>query len=105
MTDENRDYVHLDDAYGGEYQHESVRHSAKEYVGGMARTNGIESFWSMLKREYHGTYHKMSKKHPARYVAEFAGRHNLRPMDTIEQIESLVNGFNGKRLPWKELTD
>lgn len=50
FTDENRGYVHLGDAYGGEYRHESVRYSAKEYVDGMAHTNGIESFWSMLKR-------------------------------------------------------
>ena len=83
FTDENRGYVHLGVKYGGEYKHESVRHSAKEYVHGMAHTNGIESFWSMLKRGYHGVYHQMSRKHLQRYVNEFAGRHNLRPMDTI----------------------
>ena len=105
FTDENRGYVHLGDNYGGEYNHERVKHSAKEYVNGMAHTNGIESFWALLKRGYHGTYHKMSKKHLSRYVAEFAGRHNLRPMDTITQMESLAKGFNGKRLSWKTLTE
>ena len=103
FTDENRGYVQLGDKYGGEYKHESVRHSAKEYVHGMAHTNGIESFWSMLKRGYHGVYHQMSRKHLQRYVNEFAGRHNLRPMDTIEQMESMVNGMNGKRLRYKDL--
>ena len=103
FTDEKRGYVHLGVKYGGEYKHESVRHSAKEYVHGMAHTNGIESFWSMLKRGYHGVYHQMSRKHLQRYVNEFAGRHNLRPMDTIEQMQSMVLGMNGKRLRYKDL--
>ena len=38
--------------------HETVKHSISEYVNGMAHTNGIESFWSLLKRGYHGTYRK-----------------------------------------------
>lgn len=105
LTDENRGYVHLGDAYGGEYKRESVRHSVKEYVDGMAHANGIESFWSMLKRGYYGTYHKMSRKYLQRYVNEFAGRHNLRPMDTIEQMESMVNGMENKRLRYQDLVE
>ena len=58
----------------------SINHSAKEFVRGMASTNGMESFWAMLKRGYQGTFHKFSEKHLARYVGEFAGRHNDRPM-------------------------
>ena len=46
-------------------EHEAVKHSVGEYVRGQAHTNGIESFWSMLKRGYYGTYHKMSCKAPA----------------------------------------
>lgn len=103
LTDENRGYVHLGDAYGGEYKRESVRNSAKEYVDGMAHTNGIESFWSMLKRGYYGTYHKMSKKHLQRYVNEFADRHNQRSMGTIEQMESMVSSMHGKRLRYQDL--
>ena len=44
----------------------------------MAHTNGIESFWAMLKRGYHGTFHHLSAKHLQRYIDEFATRHNLR---------------------------
>ena len=49
-------------------QHETVKHSVGEWVNGMAHTNGLESFWSMFKRAYHGTYHHLSKKHLQRYV-------------------------------------
>lgn len=86
------------------YQHEAVNHSAGEYVRGQAHTNGIESFWAMLKRGYQGTYHKMSAKHLARYVREFAGRHNVRDLDTLEQMAALARGMDHKLLPWKVLT-
>lgn len=95
--------MHLGDEYGGEYKHESVKHSAKEYVKEQAHTNGIESFWAVLKRGYHGTFHKMSRKHLHRYVHEFAGRHNIRPLDTLDQIVAVSDGMNGKRLRYKDL--
>ena len=44
----------------------------------MAHTNGIESFWAMLKRAHQGVYHKISPKHLQLYVNEFAGRHGIR---------------------------
>ena len=88
----------------GGYEHEAVKHSIGEYVDGMAHTNGIESFWSMLKRGYHGVYHKMSAKHLQRYVNEFAGRHNVRNADTIEQMTGVVAGMVGKRLRYRDLT-
>ena len=81
-TDENRAYKGL----RSDYQHHAVNHSAWEYVKGQAHTNGIESFWALLKRGYHGTYHKMSVKHLNRYVNEFAGRHNIRHRPTLEQM-------------------
>ena len=64
--------VYTDDhrGYHGLPNHETVKHSVGEYVDGMAHTNGIESFWSMLKRGYKGTYHRMSAKHLQRYVNE-----------------------------------
>ena len=57
----------------------------------------------MLKRGYHGVYHQMSEKHLQRYVNEFAGRHNIREMDTLAQIQHVVAGMVGKRLMYKEL--
>ena len=64
-------------AYSGMPNRESVNHSAGEYVRGDAGTQGIEWFWSMLKRGHAGTFHKISPKHMDRYVQEFAARHNL----------------------------
>lgn len=91
-------------AYNGlRRYHESVRHSVKEYVRGQAHTNGIESHWALLKRGYVGTYHHFSKKHLSRYVNEFSGRHNVRPLDTDEQLTLLVQRSVGKRLPYKKL--
>lgn len=99
--------VYTDDAsaYRGlsGVHHEQVRHSAKEYVDGEAHTNGIESFWAMFKRGHKGTYHKMSPKHLQRYVNEFKGRHNVRPLDTAEQMGRVVAGMVGKRLRYKDL--
>lgn len=83
--------------------HESVKHSASEYVRGQIHTNGVESFWSMMKRGYIGIYHKMSPKHLHRYVSEFAGRHNDRESDTADQMCSLVRGMAGKSLTYDEL--
>ena len=57
----------------------------------------------MLKRGYHGVYHQMSAKHLQRYVNEFAGRHNMREMDTIDQMRHVVAGMVGRRLMYKEL--
>ena len=71
---------------------------------GMATTNGIESFWAMLNRGITGTYHHISHKHVGRYASEFAGRHNERPKDTVEQIRGLIQGMEGKRLRYSDLT-
>ena len=99
--------VYTDDAsaYRGlsGVHHKQVKHSAKEYVDGQAHTNGIESFWSMFKRGYYGTYHKMSDKHLQRYVREFKGRHSARPLDTIEQMKQMFRGMIGKRLRYTDL--
>ena len=83
--------------------HETVCHSAGEYVNGMAHTNGIESFWAFLKRGYHGTHHHMSHKHLDRYVTEFAGRHNARSADTIDMMGTVARGMAGRRLRYLDL--
>ena len=99
--------VYTDDATaykGMPFEHKSVKHSVGEYVAGMAHTNGIESFWSMLKRAHKGVYHKMSAKHLQRYVDEFAGRHSIRELSTLDQMQSVVAGMAGKRLMYRDFT-
>ena len=90
-------------AYEGLQGHRAVKHSAGEYVKEMAHTNGIESFWSMLKRAYKGTFHKLSPKHLNRYVQEFSGKHNTRRLDTIDQMRLTVVGLIGRRLLYNNL--
>ena len=92
-------------AYKGmpEFDHEAVNHGVGEYVRAMASTNGIESFWAMLKRGHQGIYHKFSPKHLDRYVTEFAGRHNDREADTVNQMAGIVAGMTGKRLTYADL--
>ena len=63
----------------------------------------MEGFWSLFKRSYHGTFHKMSRKHLGRYVAEFSERQNLRDLDTIDMMVVLVRGLVGKRLRYRDL--
>ena len=72
-------------------------------MDGIAHTNGIESFWSMLKHGYHGVYHQMSAEHLDRYVTEFAGRHNFSDEDTIAQVVAVFQGIGGKRLKYRDL--
>ena len=96
-------YTDEHSAYSPLSYHQTVVHSVGEYVDGQAHTNGIESFWSLLKRGYHGTFHQISPKHLDRYVTEFAGRYNDRPLDTIHQMRDMVRGMVGKRLTYEEL--
>lgn len=98
--------VYTDDAkaYKGlARDHKAVNHSVGEYVRELAHTNGIESFWAMLKRGHQGTFHKISPKHLDRYVTEFSGRHNIRDRDTIDQMRNIVAGMVGKRLMYRDL--
>ena len=90
-------------SYKGLMNHVAVRHSAGEYVAGEVHTNGIESHWAMLKRGIVGTYHHISPKHTQRYANEFAGRHNDRPADTLDQMGHMVKGMDGKRLRYEDL--
>ena len=97
-TDDSTSYSSLE-----QYRHDSVNHTALEFVRGEVHTNGIESLWSMLKRGYVGTYHKMSPKHLHRYIKEFTGRQNVRELGTLEQMKRVVLGMDGKRLRYKDL--
>ncbi len=87
------------------YDHKVVNHSAKQYVDGLAHTNGIESVWSLLKRSIHGTWHQVSVKHLQRYINEASFRLNEGncEVDTVDRMRSLAFGMKGKRIPYREL--
>lgn len=97
-TDDHKAYTKLP------YKHKVVKHSVSQYVNGQAHTNGIESFWSLLKKGYHGTFHHFSPKHLDRYVNEFVTRHNIRKQDTIVMMGDTVGLMQGKRLTYRQLT-
>jgi len=98
--------VHTDEAsaYRGIGRpHETVNHSAGEHVRDDVHTQGMESFRSVLKRAHKGVFHKVSRKHLGRYVREFAGRHNIRDMDTVDMMAVMTLGMVGKRLKYRNL--
>lgn len=99
-TDEHRSYLNMNG-----YNHESVCHSVGEYVREKAHTNGVESFWALLKRGYNGIYHNMSPKHLHRYINEFSFRHNTSQSGTMAFIEMTVDNMLNRRLTYKELTN
>ena len=90
-------------AYQNLPNQEAVKHSVLEYVRGPIHTNGIESFWSMLKRAHMGTFHRMSPKHLGRYVDEFVSRHNMRELGTLQQMELIAARMRDTQLRYKDL--
>ncbi|MCE2497757.1 MAG: IS1595 family transposase [Nitrosopumilaceae archaeon] len=103
VNDTAKKYTDENPAYGSLSNHESCNHSVGQYVRGMAHTNGLESFWSMVKRGYDGTFHHFSEGHMHRYVNEFAGRHNIRSMDTIDMMGTVAETMAGERLTYQQL--
>jgi transposase-like protein len=103
-TDQHSGYIGLDT--DGKFVHKRVKHSAKQFVDGMAHTNGIESVWAVLKRGFYGTYHWFSREHTQLYIDEVVFRLNEGncKYDTVNRLDSLVRGVKGKRLTWKMLT-
>jgi len=95
-TDENPSYNHLDRS--PKYRHETVCHSAGEYVRGDVTTNTVEGFFSLIKRGVYGTFHSVSKHHLHRYLAEFEFRYNTRKMDDGERTVAAIKRSEGKRL-------
>ncbi len=103
FTDEHKGYNKL---IKSDFEHSTVNHSVKEYVKGMASTNGIESVWAVLKRSIIGTYHHVSLKHLHRYVNEAAFRLNEGDVKNklMDRIEALCCKMVGVRLSYVELT-
>jgi len=98
-TDDFRSYKGLKG-----YHHKSVKHSIGEYVRGPVHTNGIESFWSLLKRGYIGVFHHFTRKHLHRYLAEFEVRWNMSDCSEFEKFNSVLEYTSGCRLTYKGLT-
>ena len=101
VTDEFVNY----DGLAKNYTHKVVNHLEK-YVDGQVHTNGIENFWSLLKRGLGGTYVSVAPFHLFRYVDEQAFRFNNRkkPMGDYERFEKVLSQIAGKRLTYAELT-
>ena len=100
-TDDARAY----NALHKQYQHESVKHSAGEYVRGDIHTNSIESVWAVLKRSIHGTWHHVSNKHLDRYVNEAAFRLNEGncKIHTLDRLAKFVRRAFRHRITYREL--
>ena len=85
-----------------EYSHKIIKHNLGVFKNGSYHTNGIEGFWSLLKRGIIGSYHYTSDKHLHRYCDEFAYRYNIRSLSQGEQFNlTLIN--SDERLSYKEL--
>ncbi len=102
-TDEHSGYTGLPSLFN-RLTHETVNHSAGEYVRGKAHTNGVESFWALLKRGYHGVFHDFSQKHLPRYLAEFSHRWNMLPLSSAQRVDAILKAGIGERLTYEELT-
>lgn len=85
------------------YVHQTVNH-LECYVDGKIHTNGMENFWSLLKRGLHGTYIAVEPFHLFRYVDEQAFRYNYRKIDDAGRFESVLAEVVGKRITYKQLT-
>jgi len=100
FTDESRLYTEV----GGMFEvHETVRHSAGEYVRGEVHSNTIESYFSIFKRGMRGTYQHCKEKHLHRYLAEFDFRHNKRValgVNDVSRADRILSGIVGKRLTY-----
>jgi transposase-like protein len=98
-TDAHSSYKGL----AGEYDHRVVDH-AEAYVDGRVHTNGLENFWSLLKRGLHGTYVSVEPFHLFRYLDERVFTYNLRELDDYGRFSAVLGAVSGRRLTWAELT-
>ena len=101
FTDGGRPYASLE-RFG--FHHAKVMHEVGEYVRGEVSTNGIENFWSLLKRTYIGTYHYWSPEHMDRYVDEHSFRYNHRSEHVLVRMGEAATAMDGRSLTYRELT-
>ncbi len=85
------------------YDHQRVNHSIGQYVSGQVHTNGIESFWALLKRGYIGIFHHFTWKHLHRYLAEFESRWNMSKRSSAWRLNAMLEAASGCRLTYSEL--
>jgi transposase-like protein len=99
VSDEHKGYRKLK----FDYTHKKVNHNRGEYVNGIAHTNSIEGYWSLLKRGIVGIYHNVSPKHLNRYCAEFLYRYNTRAVKDGDRFELAIKNVSGRRLTYSKL--
>lgn len=99
-TDENVCYRALKYSWPG--GHETVQHNINEFSRGDVHVNSAESFFALLKRGLHGTFHSVSKKHLHRYVSEFVFRWNTRKLEDGDRLSKVIQMAEGKRLRYHE---
>jgi len=97
------DELHSYDGLSPEFKHEVINH-AVEYARGNVHTNGMENFWSLLKRGLRGTYVSVEPFHLFRYLDEQVLRFNLRKLTDAERFASVMKQIVGRRLTYAELT-
>lgn len=100
-------YSDMHEAYKGldgpAFSHETIDH-AERYVDGRVHTNGIENFWSLLKRGLHGTYVSVEAFHLFRYIDERVFTFNLRDRTDYGRFEAVLSATTGRRLTYAEVT-
>ena len=105
MTDELPSYRGIGKEFKG--GHKVIRHSKGQYVRGKnndIHVNGAESYFALLKRGIHGTFHHVSKKHLHRYCDEFNFRWDERKITDGERAVAAIKGSEGKRLVYRATT-
>lgn len=98
MTDQLQAYKKLGPAFR---KHSTVDHSKGEYARGDVHCNSAESFFSLLKRGVHGTFHHVGKQHLQRYCDEFAFRWNHRKTTDAARTEAAIRLAPGARLTYR----
>ena len=101
MTDDWVSYRGIGAEFAG--GHQVVNHTAGEYSHGLAHTNTAESYFSLLKRGVHGTFHHVSVTHLHRYCDEFSFRWNGRKMTDTERRDTAMLGVVGKRMIYRKM--